>query len=187
MNEAYKRDTVYLTVGERRKSDVQRITDALETRGRVLLKTYGSSMQPWMKPGDISLVRKTAAENVLAGDLVLFRRHGRLFLHRVVQERFTDGVREISTKGDAHPEADGWIGKEELLGRVAHVFRRAGQAKLGTSPHSRMAQLIAQVSLWSRFWYPSARLAAHASRPIRRRVSSWLSSTTASKHGSFKI
>ena len=180
MNEAHRRNTVDRTVGERRKSDVQLITETLETRGRVLLKTYGSSMQPWMKPGDISLIRKTAVENVLPGDLVLFRRQGRLFLHRVVRERFNSGVREISTKGDAHPEADGWIGKEELLGRVAHVFRAAGQGKVGTAPHSRMGLLIAQVSLWSRFWYPAARLAAHTSRPMRRRVSNWLRSTPAS-------
>jgi signal peptidase I len=180
MNEAHRRKKVDHTVGERRKSDVQRITETLEARGRVLLKTYGSSMQPWMRPGDISLVRKTAVETVLPGDLVLFRKQGRLFLHRVVQERFSDGIREISTKGDAHPEADGWIGKEELLGRVAHVFRGARQVKAGTAPRSRMGQLIAQVSLWSRFWYPAARLAAHTSRPMRRRVSNWLSSTPAS-------
>src|SRR5258708_213282 len=91
-------------VGERRKSDVEYVADALRTRGRVLLKTYGSSMQPWVRPGDISVVRKATIESVRRGDLVLFRRQNRLIVHRIVDERVRFGLREVSAKGDAHPE-----------------------------------------------------------------------------------
>jgi len=167
------------TVGERRSSDVQRIADALRIRGRVLLRTYGSSMLPWMRPGDISRVRRTSVENVRCGDLVLFRRDNRLFVHRIVDERVTLGVRQVSAKGDAHPQSDGWLEMDELLGRVVCIYRRGKHIRLETRSQAAPARVIAQLSLWSRFWYPAARFAAATSRPMRRRVSHWLASTEA--------
>ncbi len=63
MTATERRNTAKHIVGERRKSDVQHVVDALRTRGRVVLKTYGSSMQPWVRPGDISVVHKTSTES----------------------------------------------------------------------------------------------------------------------------
>ena len=167
------------TVGERRSSDVQRIADALRIRGRVLLRTYGSSMLPWMRPGDISRVRRTSVENVRCGDLVLFRRHNHLFVHRIVDERITLGVRQVSAKGDAHPKPDGWLEKHELLGRVVCIYRAGRRIPLETRSQIALGRVLAQLSLWSRFWYPAARFAVLTSRPMRRRVSHWLASTEA--------
>ena len=167
------------TVGERRSSDVQLIADALRIRGRVLLRTYGSSMLPWMRTGDISRVRRTSVENVRCGDLVLFQRHNRLFVHRIVAERTTLGVRQVSAKGDAHPKPDGWLEMDELLGRVECIYRRGRRIHLETPSQVALGRVIAQLSLWSRLWYPAARFAAVTSRPMRRRVSHWLASTEA--------
>lgn len=166
-------------VGERRKSDVQHVADALRTRGRVLLKTYGSSMQPWVRPGDISVVRKATIESVRRGDLVLFRRHNRLIVHRIVDERLSFGLREVSAKGDAHPEPDGWLQSEEVLGRVVFIFRGRRRIHLEKSSQIVLGRMIARLSQWSRFWYPAARFAARSSRPMRRQVSRWLAATQA--------
>src|SRR6266436_10116185 len=109
MNATERRNARSHAVGEPPRSDVQLIADALRIRGRVLLRTYGSSMLPWMRAGDISRVRKTSVENVRCGDLVLFRRHNRLFVHRIVDERVTLGVREVSAKGRSEERR---VGKE---------------------------------------------------------------------------
>ena len=177
MNSTHRKNERPHTFGERRKSDVQHITDSLLTRGRVLLKAYGSSMQPWVRPGDIAIVQKVTSENVRCGDLILFRRHNRLFIHRIVDERVAFGVREVSAKGDAHPESDGWLGTDELLGRVVFIFRGNRRIPLETSSRVVLGRVIAQLSLWNRFWYPAARFAVGSSRPVRHRVSRWLSST----------
>ncbi len=179
MNATERRNARRHAVGEPPRSDVQLIADALRIRGRVLLRTYGSSMLPWMRAGDISRVRKTSVENVRCGDLVLFRRHNRLFVHRIVDERVTLGVRQVSAKGDAHPQSDGWLEMDELLGRVVCIYRRGKHIRLETRSQAAPARVIAQLSLWSRFWYPAARFAAATSRPMRRRVSHWLASTEA--------
>lgn len=172
------------SVGERRKSDVQQIIDALRTRGRVLLKAYGSSMQPWVRPGDIGVIRKITVENVRRGDLVLFLRHQRLFVHRIVGERVTFGVHEVSAKGDAHPTTDGWLEKGELLGRVVFIFRggrRLRRISLDTPSQRVLGRAIAKLSLWGKFWYPAARFAAFSSRPIRRQVSLWLAASSTAR------
>src|SRR5260370_42187200 len=109
MSSTERRNDRRRAVGERRKSDVQLIADALRIRGRVLLRTYGSSMLPWMRPGDISRVRRTSVENVRCGDLVLFRRDNRLFVHRILDERNKLCVRQGSAKGDAHPKPGGCL------------------------------------------------------------------------------
>ena len=53
------------TAGDRRCGDTDRIADSLRMRGRVLLKAYGSSMQPWVRPKDITLIRQISMESVL--------------------------------------------------------------------------------------------------------------------------
>ena len=179
MNASHRRNTGNQAVVERRRGDVQHIADTLHLRSRVLLKAYGSSMLPWVRPGDISRVRKTSIENLRRGDLVLFRRHDRLFLHRIVDERRTSGVREFSAKGDAHPDADGWLGKDELLGRVVGIYRGGKHIRLETPTQLALGRIIAQVSLWSPFWYPAARFVALKSRPMRRHVSNWFAPATA--------
>jgi len=68
---------------------------------------------------------------------------------------------------------------DELLGRVVCIYRRGKHIRLETRSQAAPARVIAQLSLWSRFWYPVARFAAATSRPMRRRVSHWLASTEA--------
>lgn len=136
-------------------------------------------MLPWMRPGDISQVRKTSVENVRRGDLVLFRRHDRLFVHRIVDERVTLGERQVSAKGDAHPDSDGWLEKDELLGRVVCIFRGGRRIQMEKPTQVALGRAIALLSLWSRFWYPAARFAVLTSRPMRRQVSQWLASSEA--------
>ncbi|HUC55184.1 MAG TPA: signal peptidase I [Candidatus Cybelea sp.] len=177
MNSTVQKNELVLAFGERRKSDVQHITDALGQRGRVLLKAYGSSMQPWVRPGDIAIVRQVTTENVRRGDVILFRRHNQLFVHRIVDERVMLGVRQVSAKGDAHPESDGWLETDELLGRVVFIFRGSKRLPLETSSQIVLGRVIARLSEWNRFWYPAARFALRSSRPMRHRFSRWLSLT----------
>src|SRR5258708_17176274 len=171
MNATERRNTRSHAVGERRKSDVQLIADALRIRGRVLLRTYGSSMLPWMRPGDISRVRRTNVENVRCGDLVLFRRHNRLLVHRLVDERVKLGVRQVSAKGDAHPDSDGWLEMDELLGRQWVIYRRTRHIRLETRSQVALGRVIAQLSLRRRFLDPAARVVAVASPLLGRRRS----------------
>src|SRR5438045_5815876 len=87
--------------GERRADDVVRIADALKRHGRITLCVHGTSMQPWVRPKDIALIRQTSIENVRCGDVVLFRRENQLFVHRIVEKRGSLHAAQLFSKGDA--------------------------------------------------------------------------------------
>jgi signal peptidase I len=155
-------------VSERRGSDVQGIADALRIRGRVYLHVQGSSMLPWVRPGDIALLGKVSPEEIRCGDILLFRRENRILVHRKV-ERFTwDRRTFFVTKGDANPHADGVIVPSEILGRLERIYRGGRRIEFDSRESRALNVLIARVSSRTRFW--SALVHAHrvAIRPARR-------------------
>src|ERR1700674_2335741 len=106
---ANRREETKRVGGERRAGDSARIADALKRRGRIALRVQGASMLPWVRPQDITLIRRTSMENVRCGDVVLFRRENHLFVHRIVKKRGSLDAAQLLSKGDAHPASDGVV------------------------------------------------------------------------------
>jgi hypothetical protein len=157
--------------GERRADDALRIADALKRRGRISLRVHGTSMQPWVRPKDIALIRKISIENVRCGDVVLFRRENHLLVHRIVEKRGSLDAAQLFSKGDAHPKSDGVVQEQELLGRVVRIYRNGRRIDLDAPRQLALGLFISQLSLHSRFWYPLAKFAAKVTRPVRRVIS----------------
>jgi hypothetical protein len=158
--------------GERRTEDAARIADALKRRGRISLRVHGTSMLPWVQPGDVALVRQTSPENIRCGDVVLFRRENHLVVHRIVEKRGSLEEAQFFAKGDAHPNSDGRVEEKELLGRVVRLYRGRKRIDLEAPRHLALGLLISQLSLRSRAWYPVAKFLAMVTRPVRRLVQS---------------
>jgi len=154
--------------GERRRGDAVRIADAITRRGRIVLRVHGTSMLPWVRPGDIAVIRRAESGVVRFGDVVLFRNEKSLFVHRIVRKKSSLNEDHFYVKGDAHPTDDGQINERELLGRVVRIYRNGKRIDLDAPSSLMMGLLIAQMSLWSKFWYPVARAAFYATRPMRR-------------------
>jgi hypothetical protein len=125
-------------------------------------------MLPWVRPQDIALIRQTAMENVRCGDIVLFRRENRLFVHRIVKRQSPVEAGQLLAKGDAHPTPDGILEEQELLGRVVRIYRNGRRIDLDAPGQLALGLFISQLSRHSPFWYPAARLVAIATRPARR-------------------
>src|SRR5256885_5442936 len=70
--------------GERRQDDIEVIASALAGQGRISLRVRGSSMLPWVRPGDIAVVRRTDVAHVPCGDVVLILPDKRLIVYRLV-------------------------------------------------------------------------------------------------------
>jgi len=110
-------------------------------------------MLPSIWPGDIACVSRVVAYR--PGDVVLFSRNGRLFVHRVVE--MSGGA--VVTRGDSMLDADPPVALSDVLGRVESIERggsrvavaervsggrRAAGAVLGQS--GRLARMVAYVS-----------------------------------------
>jgi len=95
--------------------------DTLRSSGTLRLGVTGWSMLPTLWPGDTLVIKLADSGTVQPGDIVLFARDRRFFVHRVIAKSSTgDG---IQTRGDAMPQMDPLVSNRELLGRVASIVR----------------------------------------------------------------
>jgi signal peptidase I len=102
---------------------VAMLRDALARGEAIDMTAFGFSMWPRIPDGSMVHVEPCAGEEVTFGDVVLFEAPRRLVLHRVL--RVTES--HVFTKGDACFEADGWIARNQVLGRMP---RRQGDMTL---------------------------------------------------------
>src|SRR3989442_10835380 len=91
--------------------------DVIRRFGVLRLRVSGFSMLPSIWPGDIACVSRVVAYQ--PGDVVLFSRKGRLFIHRVVE---TSGG-AVVTRGDSMLDADPPVAVSDVLGRVEGIAR----------------------------------------------------------------
>jgi signal peptidase I len=94
--------------------------ELLRLSGSLRLQVNGWSMLPAVRPGDTVMVRSATSKEVSEGDIVLFGRDRRLFVHRV-DNKGADG--RIITRGDAMAHTDPPVSEGELLGRISYVVR----------------------------------------------------------------
>ena len=138
------------------------VVEALCLTGAVRLRVFGSSMRPWLRPGDLLLICRENPLRVRPGQIVLFRRAGGLFVHRVIRKSWQRGQPVLVTKGDAFREEDPPLSSCEFLGRVARVIRASREINLETWPQLWLSRLLARISSASSWCYPIARSVAKA-------------------------
>lgn len=171
-NEIAVPESASLIGGERRLNDVAQIAQHLEQQGRVHLRVRGSSMLPWVRPGDVAVIRRAGINEMRCGDVVLFKRESRLFVHRLVEKHGAPGDARFLAKGDAHPGPDGMVDRELVLGRVVRLYRGDKQIDLDSSRQLALGLMISRLSRKSAYWYPVARAVALATQSLRRIFSS---------------
>lgn len=88
--------------------------DVLSAGRTLVLPAEGLSMWPAVRPGRPVHVLPCDPDSLRVGDVVLLEGTEAVVLHRVVRLR---GDRLV-TKGDACPDADGWVRRDRVLGRL---------------------------------------------------------------------
>jgi signal peptidase I len=113
--------------------------ETLRRCGSARLRVHGSSMLPAIVPGDDLLIQACHDDETQTGDLVTFRRQGRLFVHRVISR---DREGRIVTQGDAVSVPDAPVGSDEFLGKVTGIRRRGEPVALKTSRLQRASAAL---------------------------------------------
>jgi hypothetical protein len=129
--------------------------DVLRSSGELRLCVTGTSMLPSIWPGDV--VRIQAAATAEPGEVLLFRRNERLFLHRVIGR---DG-RKLITQGDTHKVPDPAVQPHEVLGKAIAIERGTGLSALDPARGLRRGLAVALR------WLPLRRAACWASARAR--------------------
>jgi hypothetical protein len=93
--------------------------EVLRSSGKLRLRAMGASMLPAIRPGDILTILRVGPDGVQPGEIALYSRDDRFFIHRAVENR--EGF--LIARGDALPNNDPPVRVEELLGRVTAIER----------------------------------------------------------------
>jgi len=117
--------------------------EILKTGGTLRLRATGSSMLPSLWPGDVLTIEACTIDQAQRGDIVLFTRNARFFIHRVRGTSVQGGYLTLLTRGDSVPHCDPPVSSEQLLGKVTLVQRSPTRRRPSTlsafkSLHARL-------------------------------------------------
>src|SRR5579871_1015422 len=124
--------------------------EVLRATGKVRFLARGYSMLPTLWPGDLLTVETVPFEKVSPGDVVLYQRWERLFMHRVMRRASGAAGSErpsLVTRGDSMTGFDAPVFPGELLGRVVSVQRTSGLCFL--APRCSVAERVFGLMLGS--------------------------------------
>lgn len=132
--------------------------EALRSRGVLILRATGVSMLPTLWPGDLLTVQCLRGEEAEPGEIVLYMRHDRFFIHRIVSRNLGREDASVVTRGDCMPADDPPIGRNEMLGKVTGI-QRSGSIFLPARRLSPFRRFLAFLFChWSLFRYAGLRL-----------------------------
>ncbi len=121
--------------------------EVLRSAGTLRLAARGYSMLPTLWPGDVLTIAAQSFEQVQVGDVVLFARADRFYIHRILRRDATAAGHRLITRGDSMPEADAPVLPEEFLGRV--VATEVGAEKVVVPACSRLRRQIGLMLAYS--------------------------------------
>jgi signal peptidase len=107
--------------------------EVLHSSGTLRLQVTGWSMLPAVMPGDTLVIDRVSSDAVSEGDIVLFGRDRRFFVHRVITKGQSQTA-ELVTRGDAMRTPDPPVPESDLLGRVSFIVRNGKCLKPRQSP-----------------------------------------------------
>ena len=102
-------------------------------------------MLPAIFPGDTLVIELANSESVGKGDIVMFHRDRRLFVHRVSGTCGSPPDLQIVTQGDGMPNPDPPVSGSQLLGKVSFVVRDGHCLEPAKSPKFPMRAVAALV------------------------------------------
>jgi len=126
----------------RDKSKRSLAAEVLRSGLHLRLRAMGTSMLPTLWPGDLLTIESVAVEQAKPGDLVLFMREGRFFVHRLIAKVEAEAM--LITRGDCLSAGDAPVSAKEFLGKVVQVQRRGLSFAPGPKL-SRVRLLIARL------------------------------------------
>ena len=123
--------------------------DLLSLGHRARLRAFGSSMMPWVWPGQVLTLEPPpfVAPALAPGDLVLARSGGCLRLHRLIGPHSEGGW---WIKGDAAWRADPVVSPEHLYGRVVSIEGGRWPVRPLSGPQRALGRTLAVVS-WAQW------------------------------------
>ncbi|HLK55822.1 MAG TPA: S24/S26 family peptidase [Chthonomonadaceae bacterium] len=119
------------------------VMEALQRRGRTVVRIQGRSMYPTLRHGVRVEVQPVAYDELHIGDLVVFHDGKKIVCHRLIRKAH----RLLYLKGDTNLWADPPVIWAQVLGRVSRIVDNDFRIhSIDTPRHRRRAALLARLS-----------------------------------------
>jgi hypothetical protein len=99
----------------------------LRSTGTLQLRATGSSMLPTLWPGECLTIQSYNFEQAEPGDLVLYGRDGRFFIHRILRKCHLGEDKYLIARGDCRAVEDPTVHERDLLGKVTAIHRQGSR------------------------------------------------------------
>lgn len=133
------------------------VADKVRVGGSATIRVVATSMFPWIRPGDQAFIRRYDFSQINSGDVILYERANRLFIHRVIRRITRLGlggdVTLLVVKGDALDRPDAPVSAKEFLGRAIRIHRGKRHIDLQSFSQTVLGKFLAGVSGLTRFVY----------------------------------
>ena len=133
------------------------VADKVRVGGSATIRVVATSMFPWIRPGDQAFIRRYDFSQINSGDVILYERANRLFIHRVIRRITRPGlggdVTLLVVKGDALDRPDAPVSAKEFLGRAIRIHRGKRHIDLQSFSQTVLEKFLACVSGLTRFVY----------------------------------
>ena len=119
-----------------------------EAKKEISLTVNGTSMEPFLKSGDVVTIYLTQPEDLKRGDIIAFRENGQVIIHRLVKKQWNGHLWRYCQKGD-NLAGWKWIPEGSIIGKVVcvkHSHRTAGMQDVP------WRWLNALAGLWGTTW-----------------------------------
>jgi signal peptidase I len=150
----------------RASSRVHPIAAKIRANGSACFRVLGASMFPWIRSGDFVFVQRSDFSRASVGQVILYERDQRLFVHRVIRNRQNESAGRsgscLITKGDALDGRDAPVSEAEFLGRVTRIHRGKRHIDLDSLGRILLAYFLAHVSPASFLLYRPLRVFKHS-------------------------
>lgn len=141
------------------------IAAKLRANGSACFRVLGASMFPWIRSGDYVFVRRSAFGAAAVGEVILYERNQRLFVHRVIRRVADSSIGQsaslLITKGDALDGKDLPVSESEFLGRVTRIHRVQHHIDLDTLGRILLGKFLALASPATFLIYRPLRILKH--------------------------
>ena len=100
--------------------DAELLKTELSANGIVRVRLLGTSMGPFIKNGDMAIIKKIEIKDIHIGDVILYHIGEDFFTHRV----FKKGNSFLTLKADAVTGVDRYVSFEEVMGKVVAIEKK---------------------------------------------------------------
>jgi signal peptidase I len=150
-----------MTVKDRDIPDFLELSkEILKRRGCLCFRARGGSMYPFIRDGEVIIVKPAMISEVRIGDIIFYcTSQAKMVVHRVIKTCKENGEMVLMTKGDFTPCFDQLVHSNNLLGKVVAIERKGKIIRLDKGRAMLTSVFLAKISPFTLWAYPILRKA----------------------------